>query len=290
MAMLPANPDHAFTIMSRSAFFVALSVLLAAVLTSCGRGKPGTFDRSGYHVRGGVVWFLAGWPSEAFEVKGADAASFHFPLPGGTEAEFGRDAKHVFLRGLVIPGADPATFEIVDHRFTRDSKQVYFSHHVFCDDPANFTRVSGNFVKNSRAVFLITQQGKGEVVSEDSANFREISGVDFHSFCADSNQVFVNGNPIPGAQPASFKVLGGAYARDATQTFYFDEPMPDGTDGATLQPLASGYAKDRGRAYYCGKVLEGADAATFEITDARWPKAKDRNRIYEQGEAKQPGS
>ena len=289
------------------------------LLSSCGRGKPGHFDRAGYHVRQGVVWYLPSWTSEAFVVVGADAATFKFPLPKGSEQTFARDAKQVFLNGKVIPGADPATFEIVDHRFTRDAKNVYCNHEVFCDDPAHFSRVSVNFVKNGHAVYLITQGGKAKDVSRDTANFREISpgaeGVTItppsigprpeksgdvsaadvasrgwemevvagYSFCVDSTQVFVNGNLIEGAQPGSFKILRGGYARDAARLFYFDEPMPDGTDMESFTPLAGGYAKDRARVYYLGKVLEGADAGTFEITDPKWPKAKDKNRKWEQG-------
>jgi hypothetical protein len=272
--------------MNLARIFLILSALAGCfTLSACGKGKPGAFDRSGYHVRDGVVWYLPSWTSEAFVVKDADAASFKLPLPKGTDQDFARDAKRVFLNGKVITGADPVSFEIVDHRFTRDAKNVYLNHDVFCDDPAHFSRVSLNFVKNGHSVYRVNQGGKGEVVSQDVANFREISAADHYSFCADSAQVFVNGNRIESAQPGGFKTLGGAYARDTAKAFYFDEAMPDGTDANSLQSLAGGYAKDRGRVYYLGKVLEGADAATFEITDPKWPKAKDKDRAWEQGKA-----
>lgn len=213
----------------------------------------------------------------------ADAKTFTFPLPKGEGVSLAKDAKHVFLQGRVIPGADPATFEIFEGRFTRDAKNVYAGHEVYCDDPANFEVVSINFVKNSHSVYGSDKQGRTTVVSKDVANFRLISDVDHHSFCMDSTRVFVNGNVLPGAEPGSFRVLGGAYSRDATKSYYFNELMPPGTDVESLKPLAGGYAKDRGRAYYLGKVLPGADAATFEITDPRWPKAKDKGQLYDQG-------
>lgn len=263
--------------------FLLVAWLCLPMLTACGRGKPGALDSSGYHVRQGKVWYLANWTSEAFVVADADVKTFTFPLPKGEGRSFAKDAKHVFLQGRVIPGADPATFEIFEGRFTRDAKNVYVNHEVYCDDPANFEVVSINFVKNSHSVYGAGRNGRTEVVSNDVANFKLISDVEHHSFCVDSTRVFVNGNELPGAQPQSFKILGGAYSRDAAQTFYFDKPMPPGTDMATLEPLAGGYAKDRARAYYLGKVLPGADAATFEITDPRWPKAKDKNQLYEQG-------
>ena len=251
--------------------------------TGCGKGKPGAWDRSGYHVRGGVLWFLPNWTSEPFVVKEADLATFQFPLPKGTEADYARDAKHVFLRGRVLPGADPATFEVLEGAFARDAKSVFLGDQVFCDDAPHFERVSINFVKNGHSVYRVQNNGQAETVSEDVANFRQIRDDEWHSYCVDSTQVFVNGNLISGADPQSFRVLGGGYAGDAEHTFYFDKPMPEGTDAATLTPLAGGYAKDRVHAYYLGKVLQGADAATFEITDPQWPKARDRGQSYEQG-------
>lgn len=262
--------------------FLLAACLCLPMLTACGRGKPGALDSSGYHVRDGKVWYLANWTSEAFVVADADVKTFVFPLAKG-DSGFAKDAKHVFLQGRVISGADPATFEVFHNHYTRDAKNVYIGREVFCDDAANFSVVSSNFVKNSHSVYSSGSSGRAEVVSKDVANFREISNEEHHSFCVDSTQVFVNGNELRGAQPQTFKILGGAYSRDAAQCFYFDKPMPPGTDMATLEPLAGGYAKDRGRAYYLGKVLPGADAATFEITDPRWPKAKDKNQSYDQG-------
>lgn len=252
-------------------------------VTGCGKGKPGAFDRSGYHVRGGVIWFLPNWTSEPFVVKDADLATFQFPLPKGTEADYARDAKHVFLRGRVLAGADPTTFEVLEGPFARDAKSVFLGDQVFCDDAPHFERVSINFVKNGHSVYRLQNNGQAETISDDVANFRQIHDDEWHSYCADSTHVFVNGNVIADADLRSFKVLGEGYAQDARQTFYFDQPMPPGTDAGSLTPLAGGYAKDQARAYYLGKVLPGADAASFEITDPRWPKAKDKHQIYEQG-------
>lgn len=258
-------------------------VAVICCLTGCGNGKPGAFSGNGYHVRDGIVWFLSDWTSQAFEVTSADAATFKFPLPNGTNSDYAKDAKHVFLRGQIIPGADPATFEVLRGVFSRDAKQVYAGREVFCDDAPHFEMVSINFVKNGHSVYRVQNNGQAETVSEDVANFRQIRDDEWHSYCADSTQVFVNGNLISGADPQSFRVLGGGYAGDAEHTFYFDKPLPDGTDAATLTPLAGGYAKDNARAYYLGKVLQGADAASFEITDPQWPKARDKGQSYEQG-------
>lgn len=268
--------------MIRNSIF-AVCLLACFGLAACRDGKPGFFDRSGYHVRDGVVWFLPNWTSHAFVVQNADPATFVFPLPKGGDTDYARDAKRVFLAGRVIPDADAATFEIIDERFTRDARHVFLGRDVFCDDPQYFSRVSVNFVKDSQVVYDLNPKGGERIVSRDPANFRQISVDGSYSFCADTERVFVNGNLIPEAQPATFKILGGAYTRDASRSYYFNTPMPDGTDVSTLVPLAGGYAKDKSRVYYLGKILQGADAATFEITDPVWPKAKDKSHAYEQG-------
>lgn len=260
-----------------------LSVAALLVFLACGpKDKPpGALDRSGYHVRGTKVYFLPNWTSRASEVQGADIPTFESPLPKGTEADYARDKQFVYWRGNKMPGVDPKTFEILDGSYVRDSRNVYRNAVLICNDAPHFEVVSGNFVKNSHTVYGLYPAIAP--VSQDPAHFRELAAQDGYSFCGDLATVYVNGNPIPGADPATFRVLHGGYTRDAQQTFYFDKPMPEGTQMETLQILTGGYAKDSRRAYHMGKVVEGADPATFVVTDEKFQKANDASHRYEQG-------
>ena len=67
------------------------------------------------------VWWREPHVVEVKEVKEADAATFQlvqvYNYSDGTtdtSESFAKDKSHVFYRGSVIPGADPATFEIID--------------------------------------------------------------------------------------------------------------------------------------------------------------------------------
>ncbi|QIF01000.1 DKNYY domain-containing protein [Roseimicrobium sp. ORNL1] len=251
----------------------------AFLLSSCGDGKPGAFDKAGYHVDGTKVWYLATWTAKPFEVVGADAASFKHPLPKG-ESIYAKDKNHVYLRARVVPGADPATFEMFDDEYSRDAKFVYRGEERICDDSANFEVLGGNFVKNSKAVYRLYP--KVEVQTTDVANFRKLAQSEYHSYFADTEHVYVNGIIVEGALPASFKVIKGGFGRDEKQAFYFSEPMPDGTLMDSFEVLDGPYARDGRRVYFMGKIVEGADPVTFEVTDAKFQRAKDAKNRYQQ--------
>jgi hypothetical protein len=255
------------------------SCAFVLLLSSCGDGKPGALDKAGYHVDGKTVWYLASWTSTPFTVAGVDVASFEHPLPKG-ESIYAKDKNHVYLSGHALKDVDPATFEILDGRYSRDAKFVYRGEERICDDPANFQVLSSNFVKNSKAVYRLYPQV--EVQTTDVAKFRSLSQEDNYSYFVDSQHVYVNGNIVEGALPASFKVIKGGFGRDEKQVFYFDKPMPDGTLLDSFEMLDGPYARDAKRVYFKEKVVEGADPVTFEVTDAKFQRGKDARNRYEQ--------
>ena len=57
---------------------VALCVLAVAILLACSRNGPPSslFEAAEYHVRDGKVYYLNAFPGKAFEINGADAATF----------------------------------------------------------------------------------------------------------------------------------------------------------------------------------------------------------------------
>ncbi len=263
-------------------------VLLLSLLTllgACrGSGPPGAMDSAGYHVRGGVVWYLASWTSQAFRVEGADAASFS-PLPKSEET-YGRDRRAVYFRGKLVPGADPKTFAMHDQRYARDVNNVYIGDTVVCDDPAHFEVVGGAFVKNAHAVYRIEPlrgPPADRIVSDDPAHFRRLAPEASGQFHADSTQLFVGNQLMPDVDPAEFHWLGGNYWRDERLVHYYRDPMP-GAPRDGLDILEGGaYARDQQHVYYLGKALPGADPKSFVVTDPRWPKARDDHQGYDQG-------
>jgi hypothetical protein len=86
---------------------VALCLLAVATLVACSRSGPpnSLFDSAGYHVRDGKVYYLNAFPGKAFEIDGADAASFD-----ALDSTYGRDTSNVYFNGVRLSGADAATF------------------------------------------------------------------------------------------------------------------------------------------------------------------------------------
>ena len=98
------------------------------------------------------------------------------------------------------------------------------------------------------------------VLSADPAHFAIISNTDHYVFTKDGRTVHVNGNPVAGADPSSFRVLQGAYAQDGQHVFYFKDVITE-ADAASFKPLDGPYARDAGHVYWMGKTIDGADPA-----------------------------
>ncbi len=251
----------------------AMSVVAMALLPGCAKDGPPSslFNAGGYHVRGEKVYYLKAFPGEASEIEGADASSFEI-----FDATFARDRAHVYLDGRPLDGADPDTFELLDRpNFAKDQDHVYLRDQAISDDPAHFELLDGDLSKDGRAVYW----SDGTVLSPDPAGFAIVSNADHYLYTKDSDTVHVNGNPITGADPATFRVLQGAYARDGRRVFYFADEIPD-ADIASFRALEGPYASDAARVYWMGKAIDGADPATFRVLNADFECSADAQRGY----------
>ena len=239
----------------------AVCLIAVAILPACSRNKPpnSLFDAAGYHVRGEKVYYLAAFPGKAFEIDGADPASFE-----AFDTTYARDRSHVYFDGRPLVGADAASFELLDRPgFFKDRQHVYQLDRPFSDDPAHFELLDGDLSKDSTAVYW----SDGRVLSDDPAHFAIMSNQDHYLFTKDRETVHVNGNPIAGADPATFRVLQGAYAQDGGRVFYFADEIVD-ADAASFHPLEGPYASDSARVYWMGKAIDGADPNTFRVLNA----------------------
>jgi hypothetical protein len=252
---------------------IAAVCLVVAVLPACSRNNPpnSLFDSSGYHVRGQKAYYLKAFPGEAFEIEGADAASFT-----ALDTTYARDRAGVYVNGRPLPGADASTFELLDRPgFAKDSQHVYQYERVFSDDPAHFELLAGDLSKDSAAVY----RPDGSVLSNDPAHFAIVSNRDHYLFTKDNRDVHVNGNPIAGADPATFRVLQGAYSGDGRHVFYFSDQIA-GADIALFRVLEGPYANDSVRVYWMGRPIGGADPNTFRVLNADFECSADRERAY----------
>jgi hypothetical protein len=127
----------------------------------------------------------------------------------------------------------------------------------------------------------------------------------------DRSHVFYGGRVLPGADPATFRLLRPGQSRDDRFLYLFGAPVPachaaslrlldfgwmaddrcayapgaqalGGSDGPSFVPLSPGLGKDRGRVYFYGERIEGADAATFQLDcEGRLgPRGRDQAHCY----------
>lgn len=245
---------------------------VVAVLAGCSRqGPPNSlFDSVGYHVRDGKVYYLKAFPGKAFEIEGADTASFQ-----ALDTTYARDNSSVYADGRTLPGADPASFELIQRPgFAKDSRHVYQRDRPISDDPAHFELLDAGLAKDSVAVYW----SDGTVLSNDPAHVAIVSNTGHYLFAKDGRTVYVNGKPISGADPASFRVLQGAYSTADQRVFYFTDELA--ADLASFGALAGPYATDARTVYWMGKAIVGADPATFHVLNADFECSADEKNAY----------
>jgi hypothetical protein len=244
-----------------------------ALLPACSPNTPpnSLFDSGGYHVRGDKVYYLPSFPGTASEIAAADPASFKT-----FDATYAKDRSNAYFDGNPIPGADATSFDVLDRGgFAKDRNHVYQLDRPISNDPAHFELLDGGLSKDSTAVYWTD----GGVLSDDPAHFAIVSNNDQFLFTKDSRTVEVNGKRIANADPATFRVLLGAYSQDAGHVFYFSDPIVT-ADAASFRPLDGPYATDAHRVYWMGKVIDGADQATFRVLNAAFECSADAKRAY----------
>ncbi|MDZ4236396.1 MAG: DKNYY domain-containing protein, partial [Dietzia sp.] len=251
----------------------AALVLAVAVSAGCSSSEvpDSQVDDAGYHIRDDTGYYLNPFPGKVFELSGADPSSFEV-----FDRTYARDDANVYINGHLLPGAQADSFELLKRPgFSRDGGRVYQHDRPISVDPDNFELLDSGLAKDSTTVYW----SDGTVLSDDPQGFEIISDVNHYLFAKDSRTVYVNGNPIRGAAPATFRVLQGAYSRDDDRAFYFDGQIPD-AELATFRPVEGPYAVDSQHVYWMGKPIDGADPATFVILNANFECSSDGTRAF----------
>ncbi len=249
---------------------------------------------SGYSVAEGQVYFNA-MPIDAdadtFEAIG-DADSLY--------VTYFRDQQRVYYDGKPLPVNNPADFrQIGEHQdYWTDGVQVFMGERLLEGVTLQGLEIHENFM------------------GQEYATWRGESG----------SKVLVNGKSLPSADADTFRMLNGHIGKDKQRIYYSEMQILAEADAETFElftddhylgrdkqavydviykesgrivdadvdtfeSLGRGYMKDANCVYYREQfdptqVLEGADAATFEVTgwiEATDSDAKDANHLYMDG-------
>lgn len=212
----------------------------------------------GYVRRDGAIHFLGGGTTG----QGADATRIDRPSPyvvrGFRRVGFGpfqvcegldvdgfvalseeyvRDSVRVYHKVIspgvflvvVLPDADPASFEVLARNLARDKNHVWYYERIQSRvDPATVELVDdGRVFKDRDSVHYAYD----EIVGADPASFRHVAS----GYYADKHRVYWCTDPVPGAELATFEVLGGSFvAKDRNRVYRSGQYMPR-YDAASLQ-------------------------------------------------------
>jgi hypothetical protein len=230
---------------------------------------------SGYYIRWTKVYYLGGFPSTAFEIEGADVSTFEIL----DEAQvYARDKNQVYFHGHPIPGADSATFELLESPYSRDKNHVYVSDVIHSNDPANFEFVNGYLMRDSEHIYW-----SQEIISDDPSNLIIIDDLGFYTYWKDSKNIFINGSPIEAANIETFEIIADAYSHDATYVFYHTEIISQ-ADVTTFEVLEPPYAKDNTAVFWMEQILPNADPQSFRILNVKFQCSADSQTAYYQGD------
>ncbi|HSW05579.1 DKNYY domain-containing protein [Aquabacterium sp.] len=160
----------------------------------------------------------------------ADPASFRL-----LEQGYARDAHHLYFDGQAFAVRDVASFEVLEHGFARDQHSGYYLRAPVRDsDGSRFEVLAPHYAKDARHAFFADldyrRSGPARVRT------RRLTGAELATFkvlergyAVDAGRVYWEGEPVPGADSASFSLLpsstGDADAHDAQRRYQRGRPL-----------------------------------------------------------------
>jgi len=141
---------------------------------------------------------------------------------------FSKDEAHVYWCDRVIEGADPATFKILDGKnlWAKDGHDVYFAdRHLSVQDVRTFVLIKDGWGKDDRAFYYAGSFNPR--IGVVPCHHESMAILDEY-YAKDLQNVFYEGEQVPGADPVSFRVTGPWSGADKSRTYRFGEPNSEG--------------------------------------------------------------
>ncbi|NRF68291.1 DKNYY domain-containing protein [Aquincola sp. S2] len=166
------------------------------------------------------------------------------------------------VRIRVLEGADPARFQLLTGGYARDDRQAWFEGEPFAvRDVASLEVLDDGWARDKRSGYYL----RTPVDGSDGASFaaldlhhaRDAKRVWYADHDHGRSPPAVVSRPIRGADPASFKVLERGYACDARRVYWKGQPV-DGANAASfvVEPVGGDAdARDAARRYKDGRAL-----------------------------------
>ena len=181
--------------------------------------------------------------------------------------------------GIKVKNVDLNTFKILNDRYAKDDKSVYFSGNKSYEDvdSKTFEVLLNYYSKDKNNVYRPINEWIRKI---NGANPKTIKALnEFYS--KDDKNVFYGSDKVLNADVNSFVVLEGdhSYAKDKNSVYYSGEKI-EGANPKTFKIISDGmYSKDDKNVYATVDIIKGADPQTFRrISETNY--ARDKNNLY----------
>lgn len=231
-----------------------------------------------------------------FELEGSDGATFEI-MDVNTFTEFGfdffaKDKNQLYLYGCyfdgcgvqIIEGADANSFEYVSGPVWKDKDNIYYVHEALDYVDADTFELVGEvqgpngygydsliaFYKDKNNIYYYKDNGV-----DDYEDFKTYSEADVESFQFENGQFFSDKNATYYIEPRG----------NTKGVFWSEINRIEGLDYDEHEFVNDYFTKDSDSVHYLTKLVEGADADTFETLGQTIHYGKDKNNVYYNEEA-----
>ena len=178
-----------------------------------------------------------------------------------------------------VENVDLGTFKILNDKYAKDNKSVYFlGNKSFEDvDIKTFEVMPQYYSRDKNNVYRPINEWIQKISGANSKTIKVLS----QYYSKDDKNVFYDSDKILNADVNSFVVLDkeNGYAKDKNSVYYFGKRI-EGANPKTFKIISDGaYSKDEKNVYAAGEIVKGADPKTFrEIPETNY--ARDKNNLY----------
>ena len=216
-----------------------------------------------------------------FKVENVDLGTFKI-----LNDKYAKDRKNVYFSGnKSFEDVDSKTFEVLPQYYSRDKNNVYrpineWIHKINGANPKTIKVLNEFYSKDDKNVYYDSDK----ISNADVNSFVVLEGD--HSYAKDKNAVYYSGEKIKGANPKTFKIIGdGMYSKDDKNVYAAVDIIKDADPQTFIRIPETNYARDKNNLYYyfgdvknLGKINE----KDFKVLDS--DLIKNGNEIYYLGE------
>lgn len=216
-----------------------------------------------------------------FKVENVDLGTFKI-----LNDKYAKDRKNVYFSGnKSFEDVDSKTFEVLPQYYSRDKNNVYrpineWIHKINGANPKTIKVLNEYYSKDDKNVYYDSDK----ISNADVNSFVVLEGD--HSYAKDKNAVYYSGEKIKGANPKTFKIIeDGMYSKDDKNVYAAVDIIKDADPQTFRRIPETNYARDKNTLYYyfgdvknLGKINE----KNFKVLDSNL--VKNGNEMYYLGE------